>query len=70
MSCPLTRPQSFVFLYVGPPIVYATYISDEGIRYKLIVLGDPGDKNPKDWYKENVKAMELVRASKHLCMDF
>ena len=51
-------------------LVYATCLHQECLKYKLIVLSYPADRNPKDRGRANVQFMKLVSISEHVCMNF
>ena len=54
-------------LCVGPPILYASVISDERLQHKPnYIVVKPTDKNPEDWGRTEVQAKELVLIRKHL----
>ena len=59
-----------VDFYMREPPNTIADISDETIYLKPIVLSYPAQNNSKDWCRENVQAIKVVRLSEHMHMDF
>ena len=71
VSWPTSPPDiNPVDFYMREPPNTIADISDETIYLKPIVLSYPAQNNSKDWCRENVQAIKVVRLSEHMHMDF